>query len=85
MIGTALRRSMIQMMELRHGMTSLSIDFVHSIIVHLSELYDNKTSQGILHSICFSPDGNYLATAGKDKRIRVSNFLLMPNLFSLIS
>ena len=42
------------------------------ISMHLSKRYADESSEGPTYSVCFSPDGTHLATAGGDKRIRVS-------------
>ena len=42
------------------------------IVTHLSELYSNESSRSRVFSVCFSPNGQYLATAGEDKQIKVS-------------
>ena len=38
----------------------------------LSELYAGQSSQSGIYSVCFSPNSDYLATAGEDGQIRVS-------------
>ena len=42
------------------------------ILRHLSDLYSDQSSQSCIHSVCFSPNSDYLATAGVDGQIRVS-------------
>ena len=42
------------------------------IVRHLSELYAGQSSQSGICSVCFSPNTDYLATAGDDRQIRVS-------------
>ena len=42
------------------------------ILRHLSDLYSDQTSRSGICSVCFSPNSDYLATAGKDRQIRVS-------------
>ena len=42
------------------------------IVGHLSDLYSGKSSQSGIWSVCFSPNNEYLATAGQDGQIRVS-------------
>ena len=39
---------------------------------HLSDLYSDQSSRGCIYSVCFSPNSDYLATAGQDGQIRVS-------------
>ena len=39
---------------------------------HLSELYAGQSSQSGIYSVCFSPNSDYLATAGQDGQIGVS-------------
>ena len=39
---------------------------------HLSDLNNDESSQSVLYSVCFSPNSECLATAGHDRRIRVS-------------
>ena len=42
------------------------------IVRHLSDLFADQSSQACIYSVCFSPNSDYLATAGKDGQIRVS-------------
>ena len=42
------------------------------IVRHLSELYADQSSNGVIFSVGFSPNSDYLATAGQDGQIRVS-------------
>ena len=42
------------------------------IVRHLSDLYCDQSSQSCICSACFSPNSEYLATAGQDGQIRVS-------------
>ena len=42
------------------------------IVRHLSDLYAEQSSQARINSVCFSPNSDYLATAGEDRQIRVS-------------
>ena len=42
------------------------------ILRHLSDFYAGHSSQSGIHSVCFSPNSDYLATAGQDGQIRVS-------------
>ena len=42
------------------------------IVRHLSKLYADQSSKGVIFSVCFSPDSDYLATAGEDRKIMVS-------------
>ena len=42
------------------------------ILRHLSGLYSDQAPRSSIHSVCFSPNSDYLATAGQDKKIRVS-------------
>ena len=37
-----------------------------------SALYPDQSSIGVIYSVCFSPDTDYLATADEDRQIRVS-------------
>ena len=39
---------------------------------HLSDFYAGQSSQSGIYSVCFSPNSDYLATAGQDGQIRVS-------------
>ena len=39
---------------------------------HLSELLSDQSYQSRIYSVCFSPNSDYLATAGEDRQIRVS-------------
>ena len=39
---------------------------------HLSDFYAGQSSQSGIYSVCFSPNSDYLATAGEDRQIRVS-------------
>ena len=43
-----------------------------------------KSGDLYIRSVCFSPDGKYLATGAEDKQIRVSFFLFFFLLFDLI-
>ena len=38
----------------------------------LSELYAGQSSQSGIYSVCFSPNSDYLATAGQDGQVKVS-------------
>ena len=42
------------------------------ILRHLSDLYSDQSSRSGICSVCFSPNSEYLATAGQDGQIRVS-------------
>ena len=42
------------------------------IVRHLSDLYAEQPSQARINSVCFSPNSDYLATAGQDKQVKVS-------------
>ena len=42
------------------------------ILRHLSEVYSDQSSQSSIYSVCFSPNSEYLATAGQDKQVKVS-------------
>ena len=42
------------------------------IVRHLSDLFADQSSQACIYSVCFSPNSDYLATAGQDGQIRVS-------------
>ena len=42
------------------------------IVRHLSGLYAGQSSQGRIFSVCFSPNSDYLATAGQDGQVKVS-------------
>ena len=43
------------------------------IVIHRSDLYSDQSSGGyICSAVCFSPNSDYLATAGQDKQVKVS-------------
>ena len=42
------------------------------ILIHLSELYADQSFWSSIYSVCFSPNSDYLATAGQEREIRVS-------------
>ena len=51
---------------------------------HLSDLYAGQSSQDDIYSVCFSPNSDYLATGGKDGKIRVSyRFIAMLSRLSM--
>ena len=51
---------------------------------HLSDLYADESSQDGLNRVCFSPNSDYLATAGQDNQIRVSyRFIAMLSRLSM--
>ena len=41
------------------------------ILRHLSDLYVDQSSQNRIYSVCFSPNSDYLATAGQDGQVKV--------------
>ena len=50
-----------------------TLPYIRVLIVrHISELYADQSHEGTIYSICFSPDSDYLATAGKDGQVKVS-------------
>ena len=42
------------------------------ILRHLSELYADQSYNGVIFSVGFSPNSDYLATGGGNRQIRVS-------------
>ena len=42
------------------------------IVRHLSDLFADQSSQACIYNVCFSPNSDYLATAGQDGQISLS-------------
>ena len=42
------------------------------IVRHASDLYADESFKNCIYCVCFSPNSDYLATAGQDRQIRVS-------------
>ena len=76
LVATALPKSTIQRLAQRHGDIFFRFGLVWPLtdIVGCSVLSDDestKTGDLYIRSVCFSPDGKYLATGAEDKQIRV--------------
>ena len=71
MDGTAQIHDVNEGVKQRYDRTTLR--YIRLLIVrHPSDLYDDHSSQSGILSFCFSPNNEYLATAGQDGQIRVS-------------
>ena len=69
--GTAQIHGVKEVAKQWYGQATLR--YIRLLIVgHLSDLYFDKSSQSGIWSVCFSPNNEYLATAGQDGQIRVS-------------
>ena len=67
MDGTAQIHDVNERVKQRYDQTTLR--YVRLLIIrHPSDLYDDHA----IYSVCFSPNSDYLATAGQDGQIRVS-------------
>ena len=59
--------------ELNNGMGPTALRYIRLLILrHLSGLYSDQAPRSSIHSVCFSPNSDYLATGGGDGQIRVS-------------
>ena len=57
----------------KHWYGQATLRYIRLLILrHLSDLYSDQSSQSGICSVCFSPNTDYLATAGDDRQIRVS-------------
>ena len=57
----------------KHWYGQATLRYIRLLILrHLSELYSDQSYQGRIYSVCFSPNSDYLATAGQDKQVKVS-------------
>ena len=71
--------------ERNNGMGPTALRYIRLLIErHLSDLYSDQSSKGAIYSVCFSPNSEYLATAGQDGQIRVSyRFIAMLSRLSM--